>query len=420
MTTARLARRLVAAELPIVMLIAPALLFPSPARLIVLAIVPIVWIAARVTTGEAVPRTPINSAIQLLLIMVGVSLFATFDVRFSLGKVAGVVLGALLFWAVARWLTTPQRLRIATVSFLMLGAGLALIGILGSEGSDKLAALRGITARPPVLRGLPGAEEGFNPNAISGCLVLFIPIQLALVATGALGRRSDRWFVAAQLLMLTATAGTLVLMQSRGAWAGLAVAGLAFLLWHGRKTRTMASLTIGAAAILWMLFGSASMLDRAISRSGAGTNATVAGRIEIWTRAVYGIQDVPFTGMGMNTFRRVMPVLYPSHSIAAGKDVAHAHNHLLQSALDLGIPGLIAYAAIWIGTAALLVAVYRRAPERSHRVMAGGIGAGLVAHFVFGLTDAIPLGAKVGALFWLTLALSVGLHRIALPRSSAG
>jgi putative inorganic carbon (hco3(-)) transporter len=427
MITARLARSLVAAELPIMMVIAPALLFPSPSRLIVLAIVPLVWIAARVTTGEAVPRTPINRAIQLLLIMVAVSLFATFDVRFSLGKVAGVVLGALLFWAVVRWLTTPQRLRIATVSFLMLGAGLALLGILGSEGSDKLAALRGITARPPVLRGLPGAEEGFNPNAISGCLVLFIPIQLALVATGALrrlsspsdGHRSARWLVAAELVMLTATAGTLVLMQSRGAWAGLAVAGLAFLLWHGRKTRAIAALTIGAAAILWISFGSTSVLDRAISRSGAGTNATVAGRIEIWTRAVYAIQDVPFTGMGMNTFRRVMPVLYPSRTIAPGKDVAHAHNHLLQSALDLGIPGLIAYAAIWLGTAALLVAVYRRAPERSHRVIAGGIGAGLVAHFVFGLTDAIPLGAKVGALFWLTLALSVGLHRLALPRPAA-
>jgi putative inorganic carbon (hco3(-)) transporter len=427
MTFARLARILVAAELPIVILIAPALLFPTPTRLVVLAVVPVLWLAARATTGEMIPRTPLNAATWVLLVMVAVSLFATFDVRFSLGKVSGVVLGVLLFWSVTRWLTTPYRLYLATAVFVLLGALLALVGILGGEGSDKLVFLRAITSRPPaVIRGVPGAEEGFNPNAVSGCLVLFVPMQIALLATGTLhqmappfGKRWPRWITAAQWIVLVATAGTLVLMQSRGAWAGLVAAGLAFLIWHTPKTRLVAVAGVVTAAALWALFGSASVLDRAISRSGAGISETVSGRVDIWTRALYGIRDVPFTGMGMNTFRRVMPAVYPSPQIAAGKDVAHAHNHLLQAALDVGIPGLVAYAAIWMGTAALLVLVYRRAANRAHRVIAGGLGAGLIAHFVFGLTDAIPLGAKVGLLFWLTLALCSGLHRVALARRAA-
>ena len=65
---------------------------------------------------------------------------------------------------------------------------------------------------------------------------------------------------------------------------------------------------------------------------------------------------------------------------------------------------------------ALLVAVYRRSTERTDRTIAGGLGAGLIAHFVFSITDAIQLGAKVGVLFWLTLALAVALHRVALAR----
>jgi putative inorganic carbon (HCO3(-)) transporter len=427
MTPARLARILVAAELPIVILIAPALLFPTPTRLVVLAIVPVLWLAARMTTGEVVPRTPLNVATSVLLVMVAVSLIATFDVRFSLGKVSGVILGVLLFWSVTRWLTTPHRLYVGTAVFVLLGALLAIVGILGSEGSDKLVLLRAITSSPPaVIRGVPGAEEGFNPNALSGCLVLFVPMQIALLATGTLRRMtsmsmagwSPRWVDAAQWIVLVTTVGTLILMQSRGAWAGLLAAGVAFLMWHTPKTRLAAAAGVGTAAVLWVLFGSASVLDRAVSRSGAGISDTVSGRIDIWTRALYAIQDVPFTGMGMNTFRRVMPVLYPSQEIAAGKDVAHAHNHLLQVALDLGIPGLVAYLAIWIGTATLLVLVYRGAANRAHRVIAGGLGAGLTAHFVFGMTDAIPLGAKVGMLFWLTLALSTGLHRVALsPRA---
>ena len=418
-SAARLARALVTAELPIVLLIAPALLFPTPARLAVLGIVPILWLAARVTTNEALPRTPINAAILLLLVTVVASLIATFDVRFSLGKVSGVILGSLLFWAVARWLRTPARLRMATAMFLVSGGLLAVAGVLGSEGSDKLSLLQPFTDRPRLIRGVPGAEEGFNPNAVSGCLVLFVPIQLSLLVTGALKSGTRRYVTGGQMALLALTTGSLVLMQSRGAWVGLLVAGVAFLCWHSGKTRIAAAVGILSATVLWTLFGSASVLDRAINRSGAGISDTVAGRIDIWMRATDGVRDFPFTGMGMNTFRRIMPLMYPSRSIPEGKDVAHAHNHLLQAALDLGVPGLIAYVAMWFVAAALLVAVYRRATDRFHRVMAGGVGAGLIAHFVFGLTDAIPLGAKVGVLFWLTLALCVGLHRVAVSNPAA-
>ena len=92
------------------------------------------------------------------------------------------------------------------------------------------------------------------------------------------------------------------------------------------------------------------------------------------------------------------------------------HNHLLQAALDLGIPGLIAYLALWIIAAALLVQVYRHSSVHAYRSMASGLGVGLIAHFVFGMADVIPLGAKVGVLFWLALALTVALHQVALPR----
>ena len=364
-----------------------------------------------------------NAALWLLLAMVGVSLFATFDVRFSLGKVSGVILGALLFWAIVRWLTTTARLLTATAAFLLAGATLAIVGLLGTEGSDKLSGLSAMTARlPHVIRGIPGAEEGFNPNAVSGCLVLFVPLQLALLARGtyrelltvAGPRPGGRWVGALQAALLVLTTGTLLLMQSRGAWAGLVVAAMAFLLWHNRGTRVVAAVVTGGAVVLASAFRLGRFLDLAISRSGAGINDTISGRLELWTRAVYGIQDLPFTGMGMNAFRRIMPVLYPSKIIPPETDVVHAHNHLLQAALDLGIPGLVAYCAIWLIVGSLLVRVYRRSGERVYRAMAGGLGAGFIAHFMFGMTDAIPLGARVGVLFWMSLALAVGLLGIAL------
>ena len=420
----RCARLIASAELPIVAAIAPVLLFPTPNRLVSLLVVPVVWLCAWMASGRAIPRTPLNLALWLLLTMVAVSLYATFDVRFSLGKVSGVVLGVLVFWAVTRWITTRERLSLGLIAFVLAGGALAVIGLLGTSWFDKFPMLGMVIRRlPKAIRGVPGAEEGFQPNAVAGCLVLFVPLQVALLAgraqewASAWRLRSGRrtWPTVTQALLLTFTAGTLLLTQSRGAWVGLFVATLAFLVWHTRLTRALAATAVFGFALLAWALGPGRLFNLAISQSGPGMASNVSGRMELWSRAIYGIQDFPFTGMGMNAFRKVMPVLYPTFLTSPDFDVAHAHNHFLQAALDLGVVGLVAYASIWMVVGVLLVAVYRRSTERTDRTIAGGLGAGLLAHFVFSLTDAIPLGAKVGVLFWLALAMAVSLHRVALP-----
>ncbi|MGB7218068.1 MAG: O-antigen ligase family protein [Vicinamibacterales bacterium] len=424
----RLVARIAAAELPIVILLSPVLLFPSPTRLLLVLVVPAVWLCNWHANGKLIPSTPLNVALFVLLGMVAVSLVATFDVQFSLGKVSGVGLGILLFWAMVRWVTTPARLRAAVATLVLAGAALAVLGLLGANWVPiaKFEVLNAIVQRlPRAIRGVPGAEEGFNANAVAGCLVLFVPLQVALLMGAAkpslpAWQPSDerrKWETVVQAFLLVLTAGTLLLTQSRGAWLGLVAAAVAFFAWYSRLTRTLAAAIVVGILVLTATLGLERTTNLAVSRSGTGMANSVPTRIEIWSRAIYGIQDFPFTGMGMNTFRRVMPVLYPAFLTPPDWDVAHAHNHLLQAALDLGLPGLVAYGSIWIVVGSLLIVVYRHSRQLTYRIIAGGLGAGLIAHFAFSMTDAIPLGAKVGALFWLALALSVALHRIALPDS---
>jgi putative inorganic carbon (HCO3(-)) transporter len=408
----RATRFLAALELPIVIAIAPALLFPTPTRMLVLAVVPMLWAANRAVGRGLVPSTPLNAAIWLLLGMVGVSLLATFDV--------------LLFWALARWLTTPARLQLSVAAFVLAGAALALVGLIGTEASYKFPVLSMIAPHLPLrIRGLPGAEDGFNPNAVAGCLVLIVPLQVGLLAGGGnrwwrssrAAMRAPMCVVTIQVGLLLLTAGAVLLMQSRGAWVGLIVASLAALLWR-RRTRIPGVVLVAATIVGAVALGPGWLANVVITRSGSGAAGTAAARVELWARGIYGIEDFPFTGMGMNTFRKVMPVMYPPFLVPADADIAHAHNHLLQAALDLGIPGLVAYVALWLLAAVLLVVVYRRSPAQIHRTLAASLGAGLIAHFTFGMTDAIPLGAKIGALFWVTLALVVGLHRVSATSAS--
>lgn len=118
-------------------------------------------------------------------------------------------------------------------------------------------------------------------------------------------------------------------------------------------------------------------------------------------------------------FRRLIPVQYPTFLIAPDFDVAHAHNHLLQAALDLGLPGLISYLALWLIAGGLLFQVVRQAADPEDQSLAAGLAGGLTASFVFGLADAIALGAKIGLLFWITLALVAAAHRIAALRDGS-
>lgn len=132
---------------------------------------------------------------------------------------------------------------------------------------------------------------------------------------------------------------------------------------------------------------------------------TLAARLELWTRALYAIQDSAFTGCGLGAFRQVVWALYPPFLVYPDFDFGHAHNVFFQVALDLGLPGLVAYlglmgTALWIGWRAA------RTPAGNQRWLGLGITGALVAFHVYGPTDAIALGAKPGLALWLLLALA--------------
>ncbi len=130
--------------------------------------------------------------------------------------------------------------------------------------------------------------------------------------------------------------------------------------------------------------------------------------MEIWSRAVWAIQDVPLTGLGMNVFRSAVNLLYPTFLVTAGVDMGHAHNELLQAALDLGLPGLVGFLALYVGAVGMLVPSMRAGGVQ--RLLALGLLGGLLAHFLFGLIDAVSLGAKPGFLFWWLLGMVFGLY----------
>jgi putative inorganic carbon (HCO3(-)) transporter len=116
-----------------------------------------------------------------------------------------------------------------------------------------------------------------------------------------------------------------------------------------------------------------------------------SGRPEIWSRAIYMIQDFPLTGIGAGTFASVADVLYPFLSFRPHLEVTHAHNLFLQIAVDLGLPGLVAYLAILLLSlwgAVSNARFYRRTGQYGQAALAWAGLSSLAGMLVHGTVDA--------------------------------
>jgi putative inorganic carbon (HCO3(-)) transporter len=224
------------------------------------------------------------------------------------------------------------------------------------------------------------------------------------------------------LLLALFFATALFLTQSRSAWFGIA-AGLAAMAWlHWRWTRWLIFIVALFLVLAFMYAGpgaAVGVVFRAVSPGGADmmvSTVSMAGRLEIWSRALHAIRDFAFTGFGLGSFGRAVDSLYPLFLMGPDGGT-HAHNIFLEVALSLGVPGLIAYIsmvgiALWV---AWRTATFGqgRLGDSSRRWLATGIVGSLVAFHVFGLTDTIFLEAKPGVALWVLLALAAALWNTA-------
>ncbi|MCB8921816.1 MAG: O-antigen ligase family protein [Ardenticatenaceae bacterium] len=399
------------------LLLLPALLFPSGWRSLALLGIPLLWLLRWLATRQFLPRTAFNGAILLMAVMALVSLYATFDMQLSFPKIAGLVMGMALFFTAVTYAQTHKQGQWHVVGFVLLtGTAMAGIGAIGMRWVGPLSPLNRVQDwLPTAVTQLPGTVSGVNANELAGIMNWIAPLALALLVGLGAKLWQEHKFI---LLVLAGISLTSMLVLagtfSRGGIASFGISIIVMLVMSGKWGRWLAGTAVLIALLLLLTLN----LDTILPGTADPTNENdpglselgMDGRLEIWSRAVYGLEDFPFTGMSMNGFRRVVHILYPLFLVSPDTDIAHAHNHLLQAGLDLGLPGLIAYLALWLINGTLIWQSWKQASQKEQRVLIIGLAGALIGGWFFGILDTIALGARPGFLWWLLLSLAATLH----------
>ncbi len=193
-----------------------------------------------------------------------------------------------------------------------------------------------------------------QPNWLATYLVATIPIGIIAIFTSQ--SNPSRWLAALATIIYYAA---FWYTYSRSGWFGLIAALIVLLLcvswqtiWQHRLQLT--ALLIGCLIVSFASFNSAA-LRAETSLSGRGDDSSTGSiRLMVWQGALQDILDHPILGTGLGTFAySFLPYRPVEMNNTTEWNFLYnlAHNQVLNTAADVGIPGLLLWLSLFAITA---------------------------------------------------------------------
>jgi O-antigen ligase len=337
--------------------------------------------------------------------MVGAGLLSSLlaiDPARSVNDMTVLLVGAALLFAVMDVGRRPEDVLLVVagaVAGLALAAGHGLVQqVTGDFQAFAAGADRSSVGR---IQGAFG-----HPNAYGAFLALLMPVAGALAWTRGAGRGLRLLGGVALALAVPAVA----LSYSRGA-IGAVVVGT--LVWLAFARPRAALLIAGVVAVL-----AATLAPAVVTQRFESSSSDVPLRRDIWNAAIDIYAQHPIAGAGLTNFSRAyesLPAVVPGGSqrrLLHETQVLvppHAQNLYLNLLAEQGIMGLAAFLVFGGALLAVLIAA-TRCMLPATRVLAIGIGAGVLGFLLQSMLDALLYGEHALPLFALAGAAACMLR----------
>lgn len=328
---------------------------------------------------------------------------------------AAWLMGAHLTWGIALYVALlhwpPSQRWPSLVTLSIIGVAL-LLSVIGPPLLGKTLRSAWATALfVAVLPAIHGWEEALNPNILAGGLLLALPLLWSW-ALAPWGRQwSTRIFNILFALVLLALAWwilqVLTLTDSRGAWFAAAISFVVVVVLRWPQL-TWPTLMVGFLALFWLLFNDP--WERLAEVMANGMARDYNSRMEIWVRSWHAFRTRALTGIGIGNFVPIVVHGMLPIRVTLSPQVTHAHNLLLQVAVDLGVLGLASYLGAMVMSGIGAAQAWRHSTG-VRRTQAGGALGALIALNLHGLVDAPLWNSKLAFLPWLLFALCILLKR---------
>ena len=327
------------------------------------------------------------------------------------GEILRLWLTAFLFIIVYEAIRTPKQIRMVLGAFVIGATFAAFYGIVVTPDASQFAYAAGSSG----LNRIAGTVG--DPNVLASTLTAGLMIALAMAFSKGRSSLVRILCIAAAVLCLAGV----FLTGSRGGLVALAGAIIASILLAPRNRLLAAfigTLIIAGGAFYYTTIAPESQRER-LSLADGGT-----GRTDIWKVGWRMVEDKPVTGVGAANFQ-ISSIHYVLAEPGALKDdtfvadrPAVAHNAYLSMLAELGIPGLVCFMIIVIGS---ISCAYRAAKEFGKRgdpgmeLIAGSVAVALVAL----LSADLFVSEQYNKQLWLLMALCPAMLSIARGRATA-
>jgi len=304
---------------------------------------------------------------------------------------------------------------------LFIPAALIIIyGVVQGLGYEPIFPF--FMVRPEQWGGRARSTLG-NAVFLGGYLAFVLPLIL-----DAFLKRKDWWFLVFGGFFALGFASN-VFSQSRGGWLGM-IAGV-FLLVIGRvylyrqnqkgsgyrlefKHWLLLFLTVALVFLTFLFYiGQGNPLEKltyfyqhflSIFNFQGGSAAT---RIEIWKGSLRMINDRPLLGVGPDQMINYFPLYRTVRYTRLEGEMTmpdRCHNEYLQIAVNLGIPGFLAF--LWL-LIYLSFSIYK--PLKEGNLYLWGLAAGVLGYLVQAITSITIVG--IVAVVWIVFAILLNLSR---------